>query len=350
VEAGRVLIRARRFVVATGSSPIIPPIPGVNEVPYFTNETIFDVADRIQHLIIVGGGPIGIELAQAYRMLGSHVTVIEAATILGREDEEAARVVLDHLTKSGVLFHAGARVERVERSVQGVAVYLGKDGETDVIKGSHLLIATGRKPNVKTLSLGRAGVKFDDKGIKVNTHLVTSNSKIYAIGDVIGGPQFTHLANYHAGIVIRNALFRLRPKASTANIPRVTYTDPELAQIGLTEAEARKKYRKIRIMRFPYADNDRAQTERKTEGFIKAITKRNGTILGCTIVGAEAGEMVQLWAMAMQKEMKIGDLTTIIFPYPTLSELSKRVAYAYYQPTLTKGWLRSIIGFLRRFG
>ena len=181
------LIRARRFVVATGSSPIIPPIPGVNEVPYFTNETIFDVADRIQHLIVVGGGPIGIELAQAYRMLGSHVTVIEAAAILGREDEEAARVVLDHLTKSGVILHAGARVERVERSVQGVAVYLGKDGETDIIKGSHLLIATGRKPNVKTLSLERAGVKFDDKGIKVNSHLVTSNSKIYAIGDVIGG-------------------------------------------------------------------------------------------------------------------------------------------------------------------
>ncbi len=350
VEAGRVLIRARRFVVATGSSPIIPPIPGVNEVPYFTNETIFDVADRIQHLIVVGGGPIGIELAQAYRMLGSHVTVIEAAAILGREDEEAARVVIDHMTKSGVLFHPGARVERVERSVQGVAVYLGKDGETDIIKGSHLLIATGRKPNVKTLSLERAGVKFDDKGIKVNSHLVTSNAKIYAIGDVIGGPQFTHLANYHAGIVIRNALFRLRPKASTANIPRVTFTDPELAQIGLTEAEARKKYRRIRIMRFPYADNDRAQAERETEGFIKAITKKDGTILGCTIVGAEAGEMVQLWAMAMQKEMKIGDLTTIIFPYPTLSELSKRVAYAYYQPTLTKGWLRSIIGFLRRFG
>ena len=191
--------------------------------------------------------------------------------------------------------HAGARVERVERSVQGVAVNLGKDGETDIIKGSHLLIATGRKPNLKTLSLERAGVKFDDRGIKVNSHLVTSNSKIYAIGDVIGGPQFTHLANYHAGIVIRNALFRLRPKASTANIPRVTFTEPELAQIGLTEVEARKKYRKIRIMRFPYADNDRAQTERETEGFIKAITKRNGTILGCTLVGAEAGEMVQLW-------------------------------------------------------
>jgi len=200
------------------------------------------------------------------------------------------------------------------------------------------------------LSLDRAGVKFDADGIKVNQQLKTSNKNIYAIGDVTGGPQFTHLANYHAGIVIRNALFRLRPRASAADIPRVTYTDPELAQVGLTEAEARKKYRRIRILRWPYADNDRAQAERETEGFIKAITKRNGTILGCTIVGAEAGEMVQLWAMAMQKEMRIGDLTTIVFPYPTLSELSKRVAYAYYQPTLTKGWLRSIIAFLRRFG
>jgi pyruvate/2-oxoglutarate dehydrogenase complex dihydrolipoamide dehydrogenase (E3) component len=350
VEAGRVLVRARRFVVATGSSPVVPPIPGLNEVPYFTNETIFDISERVQHLIVLGGGPIGVELAQAYRMLGSHVTMIEAQTFLGREDPEAARVVIDHLTKLGVLLHAGARVERVERSVQGVAVYLGKDGETEVIKGSHLLVATGRKPNVKSLSLERAKIKYDANGIKVNEQLQTSNRHVYAIGDVVGGAQFTHLANYHAGIVIRNALFRLNPKASTADIPRVTFTDPELAQIGLIEAEARKRHRKIRIMRFPYADNDRAQAERETEGFIKVITKRDGAILGCTIVGAAAGELIQLWVVAMARGLKIGDITQFVFPYPTLSELSKCVAYSFYQPTLTKRWLRSIIGLLRRFG
>ena len=269
VEAGHYLIRARRFVVATGSSPVIPPIPGLDEVRYFTNETIFDVNERIQHLIVLGGGPIGFEIAQAHRMLGAHVTIVDAATFLAHEDPEASRVVIDRLSESGVMLHPGTRVERVERAIQGVAVHIGKQGETEIIKGSHLLVATGRKPNVKGLSLERAGIVYDADGIKVNQQLKTSNPHIYAIGDVIGGPQFTHLANYHAGIVIRNALFRLRPRASAAAIPRVTYTDPELAQVGLTEAEARKKYRRIRILRWPYADNDRAQAESTTHGFIK---------------------------------------------------------------------------------
>jgi pyruvate/2-oxoglutarate dehydrogenase complex dihydrolipoamide dehydrogenase (E3) component len=350
VEAGHYLIRARRFVVASGSSPVIPPIPGLDEVPYLTNETIFDVSERIQHLIVLGGGPIGMELAQAHRMLGAHVTIVDAATILGHEDPEASRIVIDRFTEQGVLLHPGTRVERVERAIQGVAVHIGKQGETEVIKGSHLLVATGRKPNVKGLSLERAGIVYDARGIKVNQQLKTTNHRVYAIGDVTGGAQFTHLANYHAGIVIRNALFRLRPRVSATAIPRVTYTDPELAQIGLTEAEARTKYRRIRILRWPYADNDRAQTEATTHGFIKVITRPNGQILGCTIVGAEAGGLLQLWVMALARDMRIGDLTGLVLPYPTLSELSKRVAYTFYQPSLTKGWLRRVIDFLRRFG
>jgi pyruvate/2-oxoglutarate dehydrogenase complex dihydrolipoamide dehydrogenase (E3) component len=350
IEAGHYLIRARRFVVATGSSPVIPPIPGLDEVRYLTNETIFDVNERIQHLIVLGGGPIGFEIAQAHRMLGAHVTIVDAATFLAHEDPEASRVVIDRLSESGVILHPGTRVERVERAVQGIAVHIGKQGETEIIKGSHLLVATGRKPNVKGLSLERAGIVYDANGIKVNEQLKTSNKNIYAIGDVTGGPQFTHLANYHAGIVIRNALFRLRPRASAAHIPRVTYTDPELAQVGLTEAEARKKYRRIRILRWPYADNDRAQTESATHGFIKVITRKNGQILGCTIVGAEAGELLQLWIMALARDLRIGDLTGLVLPYPTLSELSKRVAYTFYQPSLTKRWFRRLIELLRRFG
>jgi len=350
IEAGRLLIRARRFVVASGSSPVLPPIPGLDEVPYFTNETIFDVSQRIQHLIVLGGGPIGLELAQAHRMLGAHVTVIDAAAFLGREDPEATRVVIEHLAETGVLMHPGTRVERVERAVQGVAVHIGKQGETEIIKGSHLLVATGRKPNVKGLSLERAGIVFDARGIKVNDRLKTTNPRVYAIGDVAGGQQFTHLANYHAGIVIRNAVFRLRPSASAAAIPRVIFTDPELAQVGLTEAEARKRYRRIRILRWPFADNDRAQAERTTHGFIKVIVRPNGQILGCTIVGAEAGELIQLWVMALAKDMRIGDLTGLVLPYPTLSELSKRVAITFYQSTLTKRWLRSILDLLRRLG
>ncbi len=352
VEAGRVLVRARRFVVATGSAPVIPPIPGIGDVRYYTNETIFDVSERIQHLIVLGGGPIGVELAQAHKMLGSHVTMIEAATFLGHEDAEATRVIIKRLEDAQVMLRQGARVERVERAVQGVAVHIGKQGDTEIIKGTHLLVATGRRPNVKSLHLERAGVAYDERGIKVNEHLKTTNHRIYAIGDVIGGPQFTHLANYHAGIVIRNALFRLSPKASTAAIPRVIFTEPELAQVGLTEAEARKRYhhRRIRILRWPFADNDRAQADRTTEGFIKVITRKNGEILGCTIVGPAAGELIQLWVVAIQKGMKVGDLTGFVLPYPTLSEISKRVAFTYYQPTLTKRWLRSIIGLLRRLG
>jgi pyruvate/2-oxoglutarate dehydrogenase complex dihydrolipoamide dehydrogenase (E3) component len=350
VEAGRFLIRARRFVVATGSSPVIPPIPGLDEVPYYTHETIFDVSERIQHLIVLGGGPIGMEIAQAHRMLGAHATVIDAATILGREDPEAARIVIDRFTDAGIMLRPGTRVERVEKAVQGVGVHVGKQGETEIIKGSHLLVATGRKPTVKGLSLERAGIVFDARGIKVNSHLRTTNLRVYAIGDVIGGQQFTHLANYHAGIVIRNVLFRMRVKVDAA-IPRVTFTDPELAQIGLTEDEARTRYRRsIRILRWPYADNDRAQAEHVTHGFIKVITRPDGRILGCTIVGAEAGELIQLWVVALAKDMRIGDLTGLVLPYPTLSELSKRVAYTFYQPTLTKRWLRTIIDLLRRLG
>jgi pyruvate/2-oxoglutarate dehydrogenase complex dihydrolipoamide dehydrogenase (E3) component len=311
---------------------------------------VFGVNERIQHLIVLGGGPIGVEIAQAHRMLGAHVTMIDTDTFLAKEDPEATRVVIDRLSEQGLILHSGTRVERVERAVQGVAVHIGKQGETEIIKGSHLLVATGRKPNVKGLSLERAGVAYDANGIKVNEQLKTSNPHIYAIGDVIGGAQFTHLANYHAGIVIRNALFRLRPRVSAAAIPRVIYTDPELAQVGLTEAEARKKYRRIRILRWPYADNDRAQAERTTHGFIKVITRKNGEILGCTIVGAEAGELLQIWIMAIARNLRIGDLTGLVFPYPTLSELSKRVAYTFYQPSLTKRWVRRLIDLLRRFG
>ena len=350
VEAGRVLIRARRFVIATGSSPAIPPIPGLDEIPYFTNETIFDISERMQHLIVLGGGPIGMELAQAHRMLGAHVTIIDAGDFLAREDPEAVAVITRRMEEGQVMLRSGVRVERVERAVQGLAVHLQMNGDTEIIKGTHLLVATGRKPNFKALGLDRAGIKHSDAGIKVNEQLKTSNRRVYAIGDAVGGAQFTHLANHHAGIVIRNALFRLRPKASAAIIPRVTYTGPELAQVGMTEAEAKKRYRRLRILRWPFTENDRAQCERDTEGFIKVVTRPNGRILGCTIVGPHAGELIQLWVVAMTKDMKVGELMNFVLPYPTFSEVSKRVALTYYQGTVTKRWLRAIISFLRKFG
>ena len=350
VVAGKYEISARRFVVATGSSPGVPPIPGLDKVPFFTNETIFDNNKLLDHLMVIGGGPIGMELAQAHRRLGSRVTVLEAFTPLGKDDPELTAIILKQLKSEGIDIRAGIRIERLEKSRGGVRAVITEDGMEREIEASHLLVAAGRSPNVEGLGLEDAGIEFDRKGIKVTRGLKTTNKHVYAIGDVAGGLQFTHMANYHAGIVIRNALFRMPVKASSSNIPWVTYTEPELAHVGLTEEGAREKHGDIRVMRWPYAENDRAQAEHATQGLIKVVTTKRGRILGATIVGEHAGELIQLWVMAMSKKMKIGAITSIVFAYPTLSEISKRAAYQYYAPSLTNPMIRRIIGWLRIFG
>ena len=221
----------------------------------------------------------------------------------------------------------------------------------ETIEGSHLLIATGRKPTVDGLGLDAAGIRADHSGIIVNRKLKTSNRRVYAIGDVAAGQlQFTHAANYHAGLVIRSALFRLPVRVNNDVVPWVIYTEPELAQCGLTEAEARKRGIKFRILRWPYHDNDRAQTERATHGHIKIIVRPNGKIIGATIVGAEAGELIATWVVAIAQGLNIRAFTGIVLPYPTLSELSKRAAIDFFAPNLTRSWVRRIIGWLRIFG
>ena len=350
VEAGDYHIKARRFVVSTGSSPGTPPIPGLDKVPYFTNETIFDNTKAIDHLMVIGGGPIGMELAQAHRRLGANVTVLEAFTPLGKDDPELTAIVLKQLETEGVDILAGIRIERLEKSRSGVRAVITQDGKQRDIDATHLLVAAGRSPNVKGLGLEEAGIEYERSGIKVTRGLKTTNKRVYAIGDVAGGLQFTHVANYHAGIVIRNALFRLPVKADTSNVPWVTYTEPELAHVGMTEEAARERHGDIRILRWPYAENDRAQTERETQGMIKVVTSKRGRILGATIVGEHAGELIQLWVMAMSKKMKIGAITSIVFAYPTLAEISKRAAYQYYAPSLTNPTIRRIIGWLRKLG
>lgn len=350
VTAGGYEIRARRFVVATGSSPGIPPIPGLDKVPFFTNETIFDNKKALDHLMIIGGGPIGMELAQAHRRLGVKVTVLEAFTPLGKDDPELAAIVLKQLATEGIDIRAGIRIERMEKTRTGVRAVITENGKERVIEASHLLVAAGRQPNVKGIGLEEAGIEFDRRGIKVTPGLKSTNRHVYAIGDVAGSLQFTHMANYHAGIVIRNALFRLPVKADTSIIPWVTYTEPELAHVGMTEEQAREKHKDIRILRWPYAENDRAQAEHATQGMIKVVTAKRGRILGATIVGEHAGELIQLWVMAISKKMKISAITSIVFAYPTLSEISKRAAYQYYAPSLTNPTIRRIIGWLRIFG
>ncbi|MFN0265229.1 dihydrolipoyl dehydrogenase family protein [Tepidamorphus sp. 3E244] len=350
VRVGDTVIEARRFVIATGSSPMVPPIPGLDTVRYLTNETFFDMKDRPDKLMIIGGGPIGMELAQASARLGSNVTVIEAQAPLGKDDPEATRLVLDSVREDGVTVLAETKVTKVRNAKSGIELTLeGPDGER-TITGSHLLVAAGRKANVDNLGLETAGIAFDGRGIKVNKSLKTSNSKVYAIGDVAGGLQFTHVANYHAGLVIRNALFRLPVSNETAHIPWVTYTDPELAHVGLNEQMARDAKKKINVLRWPYAENDRAQAERETSGFIKVITDPKGRILGATIVGAQAGELIQMWGFAILNGMKIGKMTEFVSPYPTLTEIGKRAAFNHYKPSLGNPWLRRLISFLRKFG
>jgi pyruvate/2-oxoglutarate dehydrogenase complex dihydrolipoamide dehydrogenase (E3) component len=350
VVVGETKIKARRFVIATGSTAAIPPIPGLAETPHLTNETIFELKQCPEHLVVIGAGPIGLELAQAFRRLGAEVTVLETARPLAKDDPECAAIVLDQLGREGVRLRLNAEVARVEAAAPKVRVAVKIDGGEETIEGSHLLVAAGRKPNVDGLGLDAAKIKHGPRGILVNSGLVTSNKRVFAIGDVVGAAQFTHIANYHAGIVIRRALFRLRAKVDESVIPWVTYTDPELAQVGLTEDAARKAHGDIRVLRTPFHDNDRAQTERATRGHIKVVTTRKGAILGATIVGPHAGELITTWALAIQQEIGIRAMAELIVPYPTLAEVGKRAAMSYYVPNLTSPLLRRIIVFLRRFG
>ncbi|HEU0220922.1 MAG TPA: FAD-dependent oxidoreductase [Paracoccaceae bacterium] len=329
-EAGEARIRARWFVIATGSRPLVPPIPGLAGLPYLTNETLWELRERPEHLLVVGGGPIGLEMAQAHRRLGARVTVLEALRVLPRDDPEAAALVMARLRSEGVEIHEGAAVEAVSGGPGAVSVQAG--GRRFV--GSHLLLATGRAPNATELGLEVAGVEVGRSGVVVDAGLRTTNRRVFAIGDAAGGPQFTHVANYHAGIVIRNALFRLPARVSAAHLPWVTFTDPELAQAGLTEAEARATHgARLEILRFDFAGNDRAQAERATEGFAKAMVA-GGRPVGATIVGAAAGEVIQTWALALSARLRIGALAGMVSPYPTLGEIAKRAAGQYYVPRL----------------
>jgi pyruvate/2-oxoglutarate dehydrogenase complex dihydrolipoamide dehydrogenase (E3) component len=347
VEAGGQRVKARRFVIATGSRAATPPIPGLAATPYFTNETIFDNTLLPSHLIVIGGGPIGCEMAQAHRRLGARVTILDVANILPKDDQDAVAVVRSRLVAEGIELIEGTSISRLDKTEIGVRVKLANG----TIDGSHLLIAAGRQPNIENLGLEAAGIAVSKRGVTVDARLRTTNPRVYAAGDVAGGYQFTHLASYHAGIIIKNALFRIPAKSQPAALPWVTYTDPELAHVGLTQAEANAIHGdKLTVLRSEFADNDRARAESETTGFIKVMVAPNGKIAGVTIVGAKAGELILPWVLAITQGLKIGAMTSIIAPYPTLSEISKRVAGSYYTPRLFSPRTRSIVKFLRIFG
>lgn len=347
VKAGDTLIKARRVVISTGSSPFVPPIPGLDSVPYQTNETLFELREQPKHLLVIGGGPIGMEMAQAHRRLGSEVTVIEGMKALGKDDPELAAIVLENLREEGIQIEEGALVSEV-RGKEGAIEVEVQDGR--VFKGTHLLMAAGRKPNIDKLNLEAAGIETTRTGIKVDAGMRTTNRRVYAIGDVAGGLQFTHVAGYHAGLIIRSALFGLPAKERTDHIPWATYTEPEMAQVGMTEAQAREEHGDaLEVARFHYTHNDRAIAERKTKGLIKVMVVK-GRPIGASIAGYQAGELINLWALVIANKLKMSAVANMVAPYPTVGELNKRAAGAYFSPRLFENpKVKSVVRFVQRW-
>jgi pyruvate/2-oxoglutarate dehydrogenase complex dihydrolipoamide dehydrogenase (E3) component len=347
VESETTRVKARRFVVATGARAAVPPIPGLAETPFLTNETIFSQETLPESLIVMGGGVIGVELGQAFARLGTKVTILEAFTIMGPQEPEAVDLVRDSLRADGVEVLEGSKAVSVSGGANAVNVTL-EDGRT--ITAQRLLVAVGRAARVENMGFDEAGIKYTRKGVETNDQLRSlSNKRVWALGDIAGKEQLTHAAGFHASVFVRNALFKAPATAVVAHMPAVAYCDPEVARIGLTEAKARELHGKhVTVTRADFHDNDRAQTERSTEGFCKLIIGKGGQILGATIVGEGAGDAIQLIGLAMANKKGVGALTAYISPYPTRAEIVKRAAGAYYTPTLFSPRTRAIISLLKK--
>jgi len=348
VESASIKVKARKYVIATGSSAAVPPIPGLADTDYLTNETIFELKVLPRRLVVLGGGPIGVELGQAFRRLGSEVVIVEADAVLGREEPAAAKVVIDQLIADGVEILAGHKAIKVDPGL--VVTVQGPDGEKQ-IEGSHLLVAVGRRASIAGLNLEAAGIKTDRNGVITDASLRSSNPKVFAVGDVAGRGQFTHLAGAHASLFVRKALFAQPINADKLHVPRVTYTSPEIAGIGLSEAEARKQFGdSIKVLSHPFHDNDRAVAEGDGAGFGQLITTSSGRIIGVSLVGKAAGDLIQTWSLALSAGLKLTALTSMIAPYPTRGEINKRLAGMFYTPTLFSDQTRKLVSVLKRLG
>ncbi|MCU0575398.1 MAG: FAD-dependent oxidoreductase [Desulfobacterota bacterium] len=343
-------ISARSWIIATGSSPALPPVEGIEDVPYWTNETVFSQRTLPGHLIVLGGGPVGCELAQSFRRLGSRVTMIEFLDqILGPEDPDVADILRTRLLEEGVEILTGTRALRAETVSGIISLIVGPaqgSGKPSTIRGDALLVATGRKPNVEVLGLETAGVSHTPKGIPVNERMKTNIPHIYACGDVNGVLPFTHVAGYEGGIALSNAVLRLPRKADYSGIGWCTYTDPEIASIGFNEKRARAEGLAYHVMEENFTSNDRALTENDGTGKIKLLLDPKGRPLGCQIVGPHAGEIIHEWIVATGARMKLSSLAGTVHLYPTRSEISKRVAGSYFASKLFSERTRSILKFL----
>jgi len=351
IEAGARRLTFRRCVIAAGSAPIVPDIQGLGPVPWLTNETIFDLEEKPEHLVILGGGPIGLEMAQAHARLGCRVTVIEAGRIAGREDPELAEGLRRVLLREGVALHEGVALNRVQPEKPGLTAVL-EDGTR--IAGSHLLLAVGRAPRLAGLDLKAGNVAATARGIATDAGLRSvSNRRVWAVGDIadpagIGPRAFTHVASQHAGVLARRMLFRLPARVDYAALPRVTYTGPELAQVGMTEAEALEAGLDPRPYRFPLPETDRAIAEGIEDGLVKLVVSPKGRLLGAGVLGPHAGEMAGIFGLMIGRKLQLSALAGLVLPYPTLAEAAKRAAGDFYAPKLLSAFSKRLVGLLWR--
>lgn len=352
VASESVRVTARRIVVAAGGGPAVPAIPGLSDTPYLTNENIFDLNERPDHLIVLGGGPIGMELAQAFRRLGAAVTVVQAKRCLPKDDPEAAALVVDSLKADGVVIREGWRAVSIANAGSGVVLEIEREGGArDRLSGSHLLVALGRKVNVHGLDLEKGNVAYTDAGVTLKPTLQSvSNPRVWAVGDIAGLQKFTHTAGWHAAVFVRNGLFKRSADANASPMPHATYTEPEVAQVGLTESAARECFgSKVTVTHWKFHENDRALAERATHGFGKLVIGKGGKILGATVVGEGAGDLIQLPTLAMANGLGVIAFTKYIAPYPTRGELIKKLASLYYSPFVFGPRMRFLVSMLQRF-
>lgn len=340
-------VRARWFVLATGSRPAIPVIPGLDVASILTNETIFGLRDKPDHLLIVGGGPIGVEMAVAHRRLGVPVTLIERGTILPRDEPDLVEDLRQAMRDDGITLLEQASIVSVVHGPGSIAATVQRGRDTMIVTGSHCLVATGRAPAIAPLNLEAPGIASTAGGITVDARLRTNLRHVFALGDVIDGPRFTHVASYQAGIVVRNIAFRLPAKVDYRALAWVTYTDPELAHVGLTEAAARVQHgRNVSVLTVPLARNDRAVAERRPAGSLKVVVGRGSRILGASILAPSAGEIIGLWCLALNRKLTLKAVADLMLPYPTLGETAKAAASDYYKPALFSRPTRRLVSAL----
>ena len=354
VVVGETQIRARHFVIATGTRPVVPLIPGLDSVPYFTTDTILDNTRKLTHLLIIGGGPTGLELAQAYNRLGTQMTVVENGLPLAGTDPELAAVALKRLGEEGVAIRAHATVSAIQARSMGIGVAVRSAEGEELLDVSHVLVATARLPDLDGLDVEKAGIhrlRADPGRLQVSKGLKTSNPRVYVVGDAGGGPQSAQAAARQAQLVVRHALLGLPANSDPLLVPRITYTDPEIAEVGLSESTARTRHGiRFRVTRWTFADNDLARARRATYGVAKLLTDRSGKIIGAGVVGAGAGELISLFALAMANGLSARDLARFVAPDPSLSQIAMRLGAEFLRNEAKSPWMQRWIALYRLLG